>query len=63
MSIDRPRRAPPLAWPYPPFLGFAPLDVWYRLLSWSRPRIPFRYWPRVAVGLLLSAAVTLLNLA
>ncbi len=61
MSIDRPRRAPPLAWPYPPFLGFAPLDVWVRLLSWSRPVIPFRYWPRVAVGLVLSAAITVLT--
>jgi omega-hydroxy-beta-dihydromenaquinone-9 sulfotransferase len=62
MPSDRPRRAPPFAWPYPPFLGFAPLDVWFRLLFWPRPVIPLRYWPRVAIGLLLSAAITVLTL-
>ena len=36
MATDRPRRAPFFPWPYPPFLGFAPLDVWFRLLF--RPR-------------------------
>ncbi len=62
MPSDRPRRAQPFAWPYPPFLGFAPLDVWFRLLFWPRPVIPLRYWPRIAVGLLLSAAITVLTL-
>ncbi len=62
MQADCPRRPQPFAWPYPPFLGFAPLDVWFRLLFRPRAIIPFRYWPRVAVGLLLSMAVTVLTL-
>ena len=56
--MDRSR----LPLPYPPFLGFAPLDVWLRFLTQPRPHIPLRYWPRVAVGLLFSLVITLLTL-
>lgn len=57
-------KSPPgwFAVPYPHFLGFGPVDLWARLLTRPRPRIPARYWPRVAVGLLMSAAVTLITL-
>ncbi len=61
MAIDR-ARPPLIAPPYPPFLSFAPLDVWFRLLFRPRAVVPFRYWPRVAVGLILSTAVTILTL-
>jgi hypothetical protein len=52
--------------PYPHFMGFAPLDAWWRLLTqdgaWRK--IPARYWPRLAAGLFTSSigtAVTLLE--
>jgi len=62
MGAEPKTRSWPFASPYPPFLGFGPLDVWWRLLFRPRPVIPFRYWPRLAVGLLMSAALTLLTL-
>ena len=62
MGAEPKTRSWPLASPYPPFLGFGPLDVWFRLLFRPRPVIPVRYWPRLAVGLLTSAALTLLTL-
>jgi hypothetical protein len=48
--------------PYPPFLGFAPLDVWWRLLRAPGVSVAPRYWPRLAIGLVTSALVTLLTL-
>jgi len=48
--------------PYLPFLGFAPLDVWWRLLTRPPVWIPIRYWPRVGLGLALSLVVTILTL-
>lgn len=57
-----PARSWPIAVPYPHFMGFAPLDVWWRLLVRSPVRVPPRFWPRLAVALALSAAVTALTL-
>ncbi len=50
--------------PYPHFMGFAPLDVWWRLLTQDRAytKIPARYWPRLAAALCTSALGTLLTL-
>jgi hypothetical protein len=50
--------------PYPHFMGFAPLDVWARLLArdgaWRK--IPARYWVRIAGGLCTSALGTAVTL-
>jgi hypothetical protein len=51
-----------MPFPYPPFLGLAPLDVWWRLLTRPPARIPLAYWPRLILGLLLSLLVTLVTL-
>ncbi|MFO0880623.1 MAG: sulfotransferase [Gemmataceae bacterium] len=45
-----------------PFLAFAPLDVWYRLLFRPRAHIPARYLPRVIAGVIVSLVVTVLTL-
>ena len=62
MGAEPKTRSWPFASPYPPFLGFGPLDVWRRLLFRPRPVIPFRYRPRLAVGLLMSVVLTVLTL-
>lgn len=50
--------------PYPHFMGFAPLDAWWRVLTRDRAytKIPARYWPRIATGLCTSALGTVLTL-
>jgi hypothetical protein len=48
--------------PYVPFLGFGPIDLWYRLLFRPKAHIPGRYLPRVMVGLIVSFLITLLTL-
>ncbi len=50
--------------PYPHFMAFAPLDVWWRLLTRDKAytKIPARYWPRVAGGLFTSAIGTAITL-
>lgn len=51
-----------MRFPYPPFLGLAPLDVWWRLLTNPPARIPLAYWPRLAIGLLLALIITVITL-
>ncbi len=43
-------------------MGFAPLDVWFRLLFRPRVTISPRFWPRLAFALLLSSLFTLVTL-
>jgi omega-hydroxy-beta-dihydromenaquinone-9 sulfotransferase len=57
-----PSRPRPNAFPYPHFMGFAPLDVWFRLLVIQRTVIPPRFWFRLAFALLLSLFVTIATL-
>lgn len=56
--------AAPKRWPVPhlPFLAFAPLDAWYRLLFRPKARVPLRYVPRVVAGLFVSLLITVLTL-
>ncbi len=51
-----------ITWPLPHFMGFAPLDVWWRLLFRPRAAIPPRFWPRLFCALLLSCIITLITL-
>jgi hypothetical protein len=73
MGSDEPSRQPsnspkasspfwPIAFPYVHFMGFAPLDTWFRLLFRPRVVIPPRFWLRLAFALGLSAPITLLTL-
>lgn len=55
-------RSWPIAFPYPHFMGFAPLDVWWRLLFRPRVAVPPRFWPRLAVALSISLIFTILSL-
>ena len=50
--------------PYPHFMGFAPLDAWWRLLTQDRAwkKIPARYWVRIAGGLFTSCIGTAITL-
>ncbi len=48
--------------PYPPFLSFASIELWYRLLNRPRARIPVRYAARVILGGAISLVITLLTL-
>ena len=50
--------------PYPHFMAFAPLDVWWRLLTRDKAytKIPARFWPRVAGALFTSAIGTAITL-
>ena len=50
--------------PYPHFMGFAPLDAWWRVLTRDRAyaKIPVRFWPRIVGGLCTSALGTVLTL-
>ena len=55
-------RLPLIAFPYPHFMGLAPLDAWTRMLL--QPPLPVkpRYWLRLAAGLgssLVGTAITL----
>jgi hypothetical protein len=59
---ERPVSQPRWLVPHLPFLAFAPLDTWWRLLFRPKAHVPPRYLPRVAVGLLVSAIITLLTL-
>lgn len=43
-------------------MGFAPLDVWYRLLTCPAVTIPPRFWVRLALALALSLVWTILTL-
>lgn len=43
-------------------MGFAPLDVWLRLLTCPAVTIPPRYWARLALALALSLVWTILTL-
>ncbi len=52
----------PNAFPYPHFMGFAPLDGWYRLLISGQVVIPPRFWLRLAVALLVSLFFTFVTL-
>src|SRR5262245_62023548 len=52
----------PPAFPYPHFMGFAALDVWFRLLFSCPISIPPRYWLRLAFALVLSLLFTVLTL-
>jgi hypothetical protein len=52
----------PLAAPYLHFMGFAPLDVWFRLLFRPAVKIPPRFWLRLVFALGLSSLVTLITL-
>lgn len=44
------------------FMAAAPLDAWARLLLSPGARVAWRYWPRVALNLALSACVTVMTL-
>ncbi len=57
----KPRR-PFIAFPYPHFMAFAPLDVWLRMLLWPFAWCPPRYWVRLAAVLFTSAIGTVLTL-
>jgi hypothetical protein len=59
---NKPSRNWPIAFPYPHFMGFAPIDVWLRLLFRLRVSIPPRYWLRLGLALLLSLMVTVVTL-
>lgn len=48
--------------PYPHFMALAPLDTWFRLLFLPRAAIPWRYWPRLAAALAISAVATAVTL-
>ena len=48
--------------PYPHFMGFAPLDVWFRLLFFPPAAIRPWYWPRLAAALCASALATAITL-
>lgn len=52
----------PVAWPYPHFMAFAPLDVWMRLLLAPPAPVPPRYWLRLGAALVASALGTALTL-
>jgi hypothetical protein len=43
-------------------MGFAPLDVWWRLLFRPRAAIPPSFWPRLVFALFLSCIITLITL-
>ncbi len=43
-------------------MGFAPLDVWFRLLFLPPAAIPVHYWPRLAAALCASALATAVTL-
>jgi hypothetical protein len=43
-------------------MGFAPLDVWFRLLFRPPATIPPRFWPRLVFALFLSLLVTIITL-
>jgi omega-hydroxy-beta-dihydromenaquinone-9 sulfotransferase len=58
---DKPRR-PLLAFPYPHFMAFAPLDVWVRILLFPVVWVSPRYWVRLAAVLFTSAIGTVLTL-
>lgn len=61
MNDAPPPRLPLIAFPYPHFMGLAPLDAWARMLL--QPVLPVkpRYWLRLAAGLgssLVGTAIT-----
>ena len=60
--VTQPRFRQNFPAPFPPIFCLAPLDVWFRFLLNPRPKIGIRYWPRVLVGLALSAVSTLITL-
>lgn len=63
MSQTNPKPRPPLiAFPYPHFMAFAPLDVWIRMLFFPFVWCPPRYWIRLAWVLFTSAIGTVLTL-
>ncbi|MBX3376028.1 MAG: sulfotransferase [Phycisphaeraceae bacterium] len=57
----KPRR-PIIAFPYPHFMAFAPLDVWLRVLLFPFAWCPPRYWLRLAWVLFTSSIGTVLTL-
>lgn len=58
---SKPRR-PFIAFPYPHFMAFAPLDVWVRMLLFPFVWCPPRYWLRLAWVLFTSFIGTVLTL-
>ena len=55
-------RLGPIAFPYPHFMGLAPLDAWARMLLCPVLPVKPRYWLRLAAGLgssLIGTAITL----
>jgi hypothetical protein len=52
----------PIAVPYPHFMGFAPLDIWMRLLLCPRADVPPRFWVRLGFALALSFVVSVISL-
>lgn len=57
-----PSRYWPPAFPFPFFMGLAPLDVWWRLLFHPPAAIPPRFWPRLGLVLFCSLLCTLITL-
>jgi hypothetical protein len=57
-----PSRRSAIAFPHPHFMGFAPLDVWVRLLLTPTVTVPPRFWARLALALALSLVITILTL-
>jgi omega-hydroxy-beta-dihydromenaquinone-9 sulfotransferase len=55
-----PDRSSQIAFPYPHFMAFAPLDAWARVIA--RRGIPAAYWLRLAFGVSVSVLGTLLTL-
>jgi omega-hydroxy-beta-dihydromenaquinone-9 sulfotransferase len=56
------RRRSPIAFPFPHFMAFAPLDAWARMLLYPAAWTPPAYWLRLAFGLFCSALATALTL-
>ncbi|MFM7150042.1 MAG: sulfotransferase [Gemmataceae bacterium] len=48
--------------PHLPFLAFASLEVWHRLLYRPRAHIPGRYLPRMILGIVVSCIITVITL-
>lgn len=60
--MSQPRFQQPIPAPFPPIFCLAPLDVWWRFLTAPTPTLSWKYVPRIAVGLILSAVATLITL-
>jgi hypothetical protein len=61
-STRRTPAASSIPLPYPHFMGFAPLDVWFRLLLYPRVAVPARFWPRLLFALFVSFFITIVTL-